>query len=86
MADTVLINNGFAAGEIKMLSSGELLQQRIIRWQINLELFSATNGIDNIVINELPSCPNHVAELAGIARLGLLLRNDVADFAGTFAL
>ena len=85
MADTVLINNGFAAREIKMLSSGELLQQRIIRWQINLELFSATNGIDNVVINELPPGPDHVAELAGITRIGLLLGNNIADFASTLS-
>ena len=69
-----------------MLSIGELLQQGSSAGRSILSFFVATNGVDDVVINELPPGPDHVAELAGIARLGLLLRNDVADFAGTFAL
>ena len=85
MANTVVIDNGFAAREVEVLGSGELLQQRVIRWQIDLELLRAANGVDDVVINELPPGPDHVAELACIERVGLLLGNDVADLAGAFA-
>ena len=43
------------------------------------------NGVDDVVINELPPGPDHVAELACIERVGLLLGNDVADLTGAFA-